>query len=940
MAWQRRMSGIAGPLSASGEASNGNPVQVELFINGVWIDITSYVMVRDDSGNVTISRGRKDEGSETEQSSCGLLLNNRDGRFSPRNPTGVYYGLIGRNQPLRVSVPNGLGGKSYRFWGDVSTWPQGWDPTGTDVWTDVQGSGVLRRLAQAPASAYSVLRTALTSQASDSLRAYWPCEDPADSSTAASALITGSPMTFSGTPTFAAYDAFPASDPVVDLTDASMTGGVPKYDDPTATQVRFLLSIPSDGLTNGKVICSVDQLDYSAGSTQFWELYYNTTTHSLTIVQCASDGTNLGSLLDHSFDVRGKKMYVSIEFQESGTGITRAVRIVDLSNMISYVASDTPTLTQLTRVTKVAFGAATRSVATPAGTRGLPTVAIGHVSVESTITAIDILGLHLNPIGETAGRRVQRLCSEEGMGFDAIGDLDDTVLMGNQGKQNRLDLMQESELADGGMLYENLNVLGLGYRTRNALCNQDAQLTLNYAAYNLSEVPTPVEDDRYVQNQVTVTVNEISQTYTMTEGHLSTALPPAGVGVYGQDVSLNLKSSSDALSQAAWRVHLGTVDEARFPQISVNLAHSTFTTNPALKVAVLGLRQGDRIVIQNPPAWLPSDDIDQIILGFDETITYFEHRITFTCAPASPYRVGVFENSSAIIDTDGSELRAAVSSGSTTIDVVPSGTHTGLWTTDSTNMPFDIRVGGEVMRVSGITPYLNDTFGRTVSNGWGTADTGQAWSTGGGVAGDYSVGSSAGSHILSTTNASRRSFTDSTVTDFDFYVDVTASALATGGFLAGGPVGRYVDSDNLYMARLEFSTTNTIILTLRKRVNTNETVLGTYTLTDVFVAGTYYRVRFKSQGTSLKAKAWLATDAETPEWQISVSDSDVTTASFIGIRSISSAANTNVNPVISYQNLKVVNPQTFTVSRSVNGVVKSQVAGEDVRLAHPIAISL
>ncbi|MBH1939075.1 hypothetical protein I5Q34_33270, partial [Streptomyces sp. AV19] len=40
-AWDRRLGAVPGPLSASGEASNGQPVQVELFIDGAWIDITS-----------------------------------------------------------------------------------------------------------------------------------------------------------------------------------------------------------------------------------------------------------------------------------------------------------------------------------------------------------------------------------------------------------------------------------------------------------------------------------------------------------------------------------------------------------------------------------------------------------------------------------------------------------------------------------------------------------------------------------------------------------------------------------------------------------------------------------------------------------------------------------------------------------------------------------
>jgi hypothetical protein len=77
------------------------PVKVELQMGGTWTDVTSYVYVRD---RITIKRGRSSEARDVDPSTCQLTLDNRDGRFSPRNPSGAYYGLIGRNTPLRVSV--------------------------------------------------------------------------------------------------------------------------------------------------------------------------------------------------------------------------------------------------------------------------------------------------------------------------------------------------------------------------------------------------------------------------------------------------------------------------------------------------------------------------------------------------------------------------------------------------------------------------------------------------------------------------------------------------------------------------------------------------------------------------------------------------------------------------------------------------------------------
>ncbi len=245
------------------------------------------------------------------------------------------------------------------------------------------------------------------------------------------------------------------------------------------------------------------------------------------------------------------------------------------------------------------------------------------------------------------------------------------------------------------------------------------------------------------------------------------------------------------------------------------------------------------------------------------------------------------------------------------------------------------------MQVIGITPWLSDTFTRTASSGWGTADTGQGWSIVGGSASDFAVSAGVDTITLTTVSATRRSFIDTTYTDFDYYIDITTSATATGGSIFGGPTGRYIDSSNLYTARMEFTTANTLILTLRKVVNGTETALGTYTLPDTYVAGTYYRIRLQAQGALLRAKAWaVSAVVETPEWQITASDDDITTTAFFGTRSNSASANTNVNPVVSYDNAAIVNPQTFTVTRSVNGVIKAHSAGEDLRLANPTYFAL
>jgi len=108
------------------------PVGIELQIDGVWTDITEHVYLRD---RITITRGRGDEADQVEPASCKLTLNNRDGRYSPKNPRSPYYGLIGRNTPIRVYVEHGdvaltnLGGAGARV-----TCP---DASGLDITGDI-----------------------------------------------------------------------------------------------------------------------------------------------------------------------------------------------------------------------------------------------------------------------------------------------------------------------------------------------------------------------------------------------------------------------------------------------------------------------------------------------------------------------------------------------------------------------------------------------------------------------------------------------------------------------------------------------------------------------------------------------------------------------------------------------------------------------------------
>ncbi|WP_020385879.1 hypothetical protein [Kribbella catacumbae] len=108
---------------------------VEMLVDGTWTEVTTDVRT---ASEITIIRGKGELAAQAGPSSCSLTLNNRDGKFSPRNPVGTYFGKIGRNTQIRVAKKVDAAFDAYSNTsgtGDLS-WthtPVG-TPTGVAVW--------------------------------------------------------------------------------------------------------------------------------------------------------------------------------------------------------------------------------------------------------------------------------------------------------------------------------------------------------------------------------------------------------------------------------------------------------------------------------------------------------------------------------------------------------------------------------------------------------------------------------------------------------------------------------------------------------------------------------------------------------------------------------------------------------------------------------------
>jgi hypothetical protein len=272
--------------------------------------------------------------------------------------------------------------------------------------------------------------------------------------------------------------------------------------------------------------------------------------------------------------------------------------------------------------------------------------------------------------------------------------------MGPQRPDTLVNLLRECAVTDGGILFEPRDEAGLAYRTRDSLCNRAASAVLDYAGHEMTGLE-PVDDDRNIHNDVTVTRRSGSSARASQDsGTLSTAAPPDGVGRYTEQTQVNTSTDAALPDHASWRLHLGTVDEPRYPAIQLNLANPEVAGDQALSEAILDLDAGHRLAIVNLPAWLPPGDVSAGVQGLSETLSTFTHEITVNGTPESPWHVGVYDEGGSRYSANNARLSAAADATQASISVVSADADTSVWS--HADGDFDILVGGERMTVTAV----------------------------------------------------------------------------------------------------------------------------------------------------------------------------------------------------------------------------------------------
>jgi hypothetical protein len=679
------------------------PITVELLLGSVWTDITDDVSHDD---GVVHERGQRDWAAHTDHSTCSMVLFNEDGRYSSRNPFGPYYGLLGRHTQLRVSLAI-RGVKYYRFWGEVSSWPQQWDATGTQVRVPITATGPVARLQQTTRTVQSVLRRQIPKVLTH-LECYWPLEDKPGRTRLAAALPECDDMRrhSDAAPSLAAYDGFDASAPILTLNDADLRGNVPRYHFPgggAEVQLGFLLHVEGES-TAGQTLAHLEM----SGTAQQWEIRYETADGgSLQVRVKREDGTEIHNSGTMHTQINNRDWHVFLRLQRVSDRIRYELHLLraGASEGIEH---------QGAFVTNASLGRVDQVVLNWGG--GHSSVSIGHVTVQSQAQSfLRIVGPLAAYEGERAGRRIQRLLDEhDQLPFNATGDLDDTERMGPQRVGALLDLVQEAAATDHGVLFETRHQFGVGYRTRASLYNQEPQVEFDYDAQVLSAPLEPVEDLQGVTNDITATGVRGEARAVLNTGALSVKSPPAGIGRVEDQLPVNAEAGRFA-DQAAHRLMLATVDEPRYPIVKVEMSNLNITRNPVLQADILNLNVGDRFTVINVPVWLPAGPISQLAFGWVERFTKFSHEIEFRSTPESPYRTPTVGAGKVAPVESVLAATAAVGAASLSVET----TAGDLWSTAAANYPTQILVAGipvTVTAVSGTSsPQTFTVTGATVT---------------------------------------------------------------------------------------------------------------------------------------------------------------------------------------------------------------------------------
>jgi len=450
-------------------------VTVYLVLGGTYTDVTEDVYNRE---KIAVTWGRQDWSATADTVNTPIVFNNGRsniaptivGRYSRRNPNSDLYGLLGRQTRVAIDVTTPTGTVVGRFEGYIRSWPTTWDVSGNDVSTTVRAEGIRRRLLQGNKRLKDSLRRHI--EANGPL-AYWPLTDGEEAREGAEVAVGGQPLRAKGTsgsfyqgqPNWGRGALATWLDPVVELganTEGNLSARLQLQPVTSWACDHFRTGVggTEDDLTvfdNGAgsdadpITAWLVVADHTANDVELRVLSFGETTSSLTSLVTVS-APGIFDLSTHMLRVAtaangsSTDWELFIDGERVGSG-THAVPHRPVSRI---------------RYRWGAFASLTEPLS------------IGHITLWQTPpTASSTFAALRGHNRELAGRRIERLCAEQGVALQVNGDLDLTPQMGPQKPGSFLDLLQTCADVDaGGAVHEARDTPAIAYRTARSKYNQ------------------------------------------------------------------------------------------------------------------------------------------------------------------------------------------------------------------------------------------------------------------------------------------------------------------------------------------------------------------------------------------------------------------------------------------------------------------------------------
>lgn len=566
----------------------------------------------------------------------------------------------------------------------VPEWSPRWNSTGSYPTTPIQGAGILRRLSQGQ----SALRSPMYRQISgySTLVGYWPFEDDNGATQLADVVPGGQPGKLSNMQLGAAGPAGSAGAATFTNSDPTSVANGTFLSASTTAGWQFSWSAKLAALPAS----STQMVSWLTSNNYWWAINLNAGVFVVTVVDPSGSVVVSSSI---SFTGTDPTQWVTFRMKATASGGT-------VSWAFAWFSQGAPAVWGSSGTFSGSVGAL-RSWTTN-GNVSMGNGSICHVFGVTTgnddLQSFAALRSFDGFVGETAGARVLRLALAESIPMIVMGDPAATAAMGVQSAATFLDLVRECEGSDQGLLIE--RGAGLGFLTNRFRLNVPVTMALDFNAGHIAAPPEPTDDDLNLTNVVIL---------TRKNGSSVTATNPASValsGAYTDELTVNLGYDAQLDDQAGWRLHLGTIDEMRWPRITLQL-HA----NPSLIYTWCAMRIGSRITVANPPAAVAGGPLDLIVEGYTETITPFAWTVEINCSPARPWDAGIYSDAgtryTSARNPDGTSattLASGITSAATSVPITTANTFTVVdptWST--TSLPYTVEIGGEQMTVTACT---------------------------------------------------------------------------------------------------------------------------------------------------------------------------------------------------------------------------------------------